>query len=71
MQKAFSSLPAILWNSAFKWDYLPFSLLPFTSLLLSAICKASSDNLRQLFAFLFLVDGLDHCLLYNVMNLGP
>ena len=24
-----------------------------------------------LFAFLFLQDGLDHCLLYNVMNLHP
>ena len=39
------------------------------SLLFSAICKAYSDNH---FAFLhfFLVDGLDHCLLY-VMNLCP
>ena len=70
LRMTFLSLLAILWNSAFKWDYLSFFLLPFTSLLLSAICKASSDNLKQLFAFLFLVGGLDHCLLYNVMNLG-
>ena len=24
-----------------------------------------------LFSFIFLEDGLDHCLLYNVMNLSP
>ena len=35
---------ALLWNSVFKWEYLSFSPLPFTSLLSSAICKASSDN---------------------------
>ena len=45
-----------------------FSSLPLASLLFSAICKASSDNH---FAFLFLGDGLDHCLLYNVTNLHP
>ena len=31
-RKAFLSLPAILWNSAFKWVYLSFSPLPFTSI---------------------------------------
>ena len=30
-------------NSAFKWVYLSFSPLLFTSLLFTAICKASSD----------------------------
>ena len=35
---------AILWKSAFKWVYLSFYPLPFTSLLLIAICKPSSDN---------------------------
>ena len=44
LRKAFLSLLAILWNSAFRWIYLSFSPLPFTSLLFSAICKASSDN---------------------------
>ena len=39
-----SSLLAILWNSVFRWVYLSFSALPFTSLLFSAICKGSSDN---------------------------
>ena len=49
MRKAFLSLYAILWNSAFKWVYLSFSPLLFASLLFTAICKASSDN-----RFLFL-----------------
>ena len=41
---AFVSLFAILWNSAFKWLYLIFYPLLFTSLLFTAICKASSDS---------------------------
>ena len=52
--KAFLSLLAILWNSAFKWVYLSFSPLPFTSLLFTAICKASSDNLFAFLHFFFL-----------------
>jgi len=44
LRKAFLSLLAILWNSAFKWVYLSFPPLPFASLLFTAICKASSDN---------------------------
>ena len=44
LRKAFLSLLAILWNSAFKWVYLSFSPLLFTSLLFTAICKASSDK---------------------------
>ena len=62
---------SILWKSAFKWVYLSFYPLPFTSLLLIAICKPSSDNH---FAFLhFFSDGddLDPYLLYDVMNLHP
>ena len=50
--------------------------VPFTSLLLSAICKASSDKKKKkrkkiFFAFLFLGDDLDFCLLYNVTNFCP
>ena len=41
---------------------------PLASLLFSAICKASSDNY---FAFLFIGDVFDNCLLYNVTNLHP
>ena len=43
LRKTFLSLLAILWNSAFKWVYLSFSSLLFTSLLFKAICKASSE----------------------------
>ena len=51
LRKAFLSLLAILWNSAFRWVYLSFFHLPFTSLLFSAICNTSSD---YRFAFLHL-----------------
>ena len=37
LRKAFLSLLAILWNSAFRYIYLSFSPLLFTSLLLTAI----------------------------------
>ena len=68
--KAFLSLLALLWSSAFKWVCLSFCLLHFASLL-TAICKASSDSHFAFFSFLFLGDGLDPCLLYNVTNLRP
>ena len=45
--------------------------LIFISLLFMAICKASSESHFAFFAFLFLGDGLDHHLLYNIMNLCP
>ena len=54
LRKAFLSLLVILWNSAFKWVYLSFSSLPFVYLLLSAICKASSDNHFSFLHFFFL-----------------
>ena len=41
LRKAFLSLLAILWNSAFKWVYFSFSPLPFASLLFIAVYKAS------------------------------
>ena len=44
VRNAFLSLLAIIWNSAFKWVYLSFSSLPFTSLLFTAICNVSSDK---------------------------
>ena len=70
LRKAFLFLLAILWNSAFRWVYLSFTLL-FTSLLFTAICKASSDSHFAFLHFIFLGDGLDPCLLYNVTNLRP
>ena len=54
LRKAFLSLLAILWNSAFKWVYLPFWPLCLASLLFSAICKASSDNHFAFLHFFFL-----------------
>ena len=54
LRKAFLSLLAILWNSAFKWVYLSFSPLFFSSLHVSAICKASSDNHFAFLHFFFL-----------------
>ena len=41
LRKPFLSLLSILWNSAFGWFYLSFSLLSLASLLFSAIFKAS------------------------------
>ena len=54
LRKSFLSFLVILWNSAFKWVYLSFSFLPFTSLLLSAICKTSTDNYFAFLHFFFL-----------------
>ena len=62
LKKAFLSLLAILWNSAFKWVYLYFSPLPLASLLFTAICRASSDSHFAFLHFFFLGIGLDHCL---------
>ena len=36
LRKAFLSLLAILWNTAFKWEYLSFSPLPFSPIWLFA-----------------------------------
>ena len=49
LKKTFSSLLAILWNSAFRCLYLSFAPLLFTSLLFAAICK---DSPGSHFAFL-------------------
>ena len=54
LRKAFLSLLAILWNSAFRCLYLSFSTLFFASLLFTAICKASSYNHFAFSYFFFL-----------------
>ena len=54
LRKSFLYHLAILWNSAFKWVYLSFSPLPVTSLLFTAICKASSDSHFAFLHFFFL-----------------
>ena len=50
-KEVFLFLLASLWNSAFKWVYLSFSPLPFTSFPFTAICKASSDILPFCISF--------------------
>ena len=53
-KKSFLSLLASLWNSEFRCLYLCFSPLLFTSLLFTAICKASSDGHFAFLHFFFL-----------------
>ena len=53
LKKAFLSLRAVFWKSAFIWLHLSFSPLLFTSLLSLAICKASSDNHFAFLLFFF------------------
>ena len=55
LRKASLTPLAILQNSALKWVYLSFSPLPFTSVLFTAVCKASSDRHFALLRFFFLV----------------
>ena len=59
-EEGFLVILAIPWNSAFKWVYLPFSPLLFTSLLFRAICKASSDSHFAFLHFFFLGWSLLH-----------
>ena len=54
LRKAYLSLLAILYNSAFKWVYPSFWPLLLASLLFLAICKASSDNHSAFLHFFFL-----------------
>ena len=58
LKKAFLSLLAVLWNSAFKWVYLSLSCQPFAPLLFADICKASSDNHFALLHFFFFLGCL-------------
>ena len=51
LRKAFLSLLAILWISAYKWIYLSFSLLPLPSLFFSAICKVYPNILPFFISF--------------------
>ena len=54
LRKAFLSLLAVLWNSAFRWEYLSFTPSPSASLFFLTICKASSDNHFAFLHFFFL-----------------
>ena len=54
LRKAFLSLLASLWNSAFKWVDLSFPPLLFLSPLFAAICKPSLDSHFAFLHFFFL-----------------
>ena len=54
MRKAFLFLLSILWNTVFRWIYIFFSPLPFSSLLFIAVCMAFSDNQFTFLQFFFL-----------------
>ena len=71
LRKTFLSPLAIVWNSAFKWVHLFFSLLSFTSLLFSAICKTSSDNHLAFLHFFFfeLVLITDSCTCHKPLSI--
>ena len=49
----FKSLLAILWNSAFRWIYLSFSPLPFTSLLFQLFVRTPQTTILLAFLHLF------------------
>ena len=70
LRKSFLSLLAILWNSAFKWEYLSLSSLIFTYLLFTAMCRASETTILP-YCICFWGDSLDPCLLINISNLCP
>ena len=53
VKRAFLSPLAILWNSVFSWVHLSLSPFLLTSLITSAICKASSDNHFSFLHFFF------------------
>ena len=54
LNKAFLSLLAILWNSAFRWVYFPFCPLRVASFLFSPLCKAFSESNFALLHLCFL-----------------
>ena len=72
LRKAFLSLLAILWNSAYNSNayIFPF-LLCFSLLFFLQLFVRPPQTANLLFAFLFHGDVLDPCLLYNVTNLRP
>ena len=69
VEEGFLISPCYSLELCIQMVYLSFSPLPSASFL-----SYLEGLLRQpfsLFAFLFLGDGLDHCLQYNVTNLRP
>ena len=58
-EEGFLISPCYSLDSAFRWVYLSFCPLLFTSLLFTAVCKASSEQPFYFFAFIFHGNGLD------------
>ena len=63
LRKAFLSLLAILWRSAWKWVYLSFPPLLSCLLFSQLFVRPPQTTILPFLKFLFLGDGLDHCLL--------
>ena len=70
LRKAFLSLLAILWNSAFRCYIFPF-LLCFLLIFYSQLFVRPPQTDILLFCISFHLKGLDSCLLYKVRNLIP
>ena len=66
--KAFLSLTAILWTLPSVGYIFPF-VLCLSLLFFSWLFVRTPQTITLPSCFLFLGDGFDHCLLYNVMNL--
>ena len=71
LKKAFLSPLAILWKSAFSWYIFPFLPCLLLFFFPQLFVKPPQTTIFAFIAFLFLGDGLDHCLLYSVRNLHP
>ena len=70
-EEGFLILSLLFFGTLHSDAYIFPFLLCFSLLLFTAICKASPDSHFAFFALLLHEDGLDPCLLYNVMNLRP
>ena len=68
LKKAFLSLLAILWNSAFSCAHLFLFPLPFASLLFSDACKAFNRQLLFFLAFLFLLVTASYTVLWTSVH---
>ena len=72
LRKAFLSLLALLWNSAFKWVYFSFSPLPSTYFFscLQGLLREDKNAILP-FCISSSWDAFDHRFLYSVTNLHP
>ena len=71
LKKAFLSLLAILWNSAFSWVYLSLFPLLFASLFPQLFVKSSQTTTLPSCISIFLGDVFVRCLLCSITDLCP